>query len=76
MKGGGRMKSCCLDGLLEDLALVELPALGIRALPLEVLGHQLFALVRGRVQLTPTEIQSMLKMIDYMERKLSSHKQL
>jgi hypothetical protein len=46
---GGRMKSCCLCGLLEDLALVELPALGIGALPLEVLGHQLFALVRGRV---------------------------
>ncbi len=55
------MKSCCLAGLLEDLALVELPSLGIGALPLEVLGHQLFALVRGGVQLAPTEIQRILK---------------
>ena len=54
-----------LCGLLEDLALVELPALGISALPLEVLGHQLFALVRGGVQLAPTKIQCILRMIAY-----------
>jgi len=65
-----------LCGLLEDLALVELPALGIGALPLEVLGHQLFALVRGGVQLAPTVIQRMLRIIDYMKRKLSSHTDL
>jgi hypothetical protein len=69
-RGGGGWRVGCLAGLLEDLALVELPALGIGALPLEVLGHQLFALVRGGVQLAPTKIQSMLKMIRLYEEKI------
>ncbi len=67
---GGRMKSCCLAGLFEDLALVELPALGISALPLEVLSHQLFALVRGGVQLAPTKVQRHVKTDRLYEEKI------